>query len=366
MKIFIVCNYLGGGGAERVAVSLATGLFKRGYEMYIVADLVTYRAYEVDKSIKLLNLYNPNKPKYVKVLQSIKNVRKYAKKYRPDLIITFLHFPSLASRFGVVGLGIPVIQTIHHALESDTYRIPPLVKFFDKHTSPLYAHTTLLTKPDVDFLGKRGKRISIMPNPLTFTPYEGELNKQKFIFSAGRLDDWHYKGWDILIKTIAELRSELKEKGWRVLLAGTGREESVAFLKNMCVDYQVDDLIEFLGFRKDILELFQKSSIFFLSSRTEGLPMVLIEAMSQGCACVATDFKGRTKEIVTNDKEGLLAQPEDYHTLAKHISLIINNPELRKDMQRQAIERSKFYLVDHVIDMWEDLISKVLNKNDNE
>lgn len=362
MKLFVVCNYLGGGGAERVAVNLANGLSQRNYEVYIIADLVRYRSYEVDENITQLSLHSPDIPNYLKAIQGIKNIRKYAKQYHPDLIITVMHFCSLFAKTGTLGMGIPIIQTIHHPLESKAYKLHPIAKFLDKHTSPLYAHTTVLTKADIEFLGNYGKRVSVMPNPLSFTPVDHLPIKEKIIFSAGRLDNWHYKGWDILIKTIHEIKEYMFNNNWRLLLAGTGRDESIKFLEDMCKDYGVEKLVDFVGFRRDVIDYFRKSSIFFLSSRAEGLPMVLIEAMSQGCACVATDFKGRTREILTNDETGLLAEPEDYKTLAKHLKLVMDDDNLRVRMQQNAIERSKYYKLDNIVDMWESLIKKVVSE----
>ena len=118
--------------------------------------------------------------------------------------------------------------------------------------------------------------------------------------------------------------------------------------------------IELLGYRTDMEQLFQQASIFVLSSRSEGLPMVLIEAMSQGCAPIATDFKGRTKEIITSEKEGLTCEPEDIEALAEGIQKLMNDEELRKTIQQNAIERSKFYSLDYIIEMWERLFRTLL------
>ena len=355
MKIFIVCRYLGGGGAERVAVNLAHGFISRGHEVYCIADLNTHRSYQIDDRIHLLSLHRSNASKPGIVLQAIPNIRRYAKAYRPDLIIGVMHFCSLASRAAVIGLKIPVVQTIHHALESETYKFSPLTIWMDRKTCPLYSKTILLTEADKKVLSKWDDKTMVIPNPLTYEPLTQPMEKDKIILSAGRLDDWNYKGWDILIQTAHEIRDFLKEHGWKMLIAGNGKEESFTTLNNMKKEYGVDDIVDFIGYQKDMLSLYRKASIFFLSSRSEGLPMVLLEAMSQGCACVATDYKGRTKEIITSDGEGLLAQPEDYVQLAAHLKEMIENEDKRKTIQRNAIERSKFYSLDQVVDRWEKL-----------
>lgn len=354
MKIFIVCNYIGGGGAERVAVLMANGLADRGHEVCIIADLERYRSYEVNGKVRQLWLHKTGIPVKNRIWQGIKNIRKYAKLYRPDVIIGNMHICSLISRIGTIGMGIPVVLTIHHALESDTYHFPLVLKLLDRHSLWMYPHFTVLTQPDKEFLGRKGKRAVVMPNPVSFSPLSEVPEKEKFILASGRINDWKYKGWDVLIKTWAKIADKYPD--WKIKIAGNGSEETFMFLKSMAKDYGVLDRIEFLGFRNDIMDLFNKASIFLLSSRTEGLPMVLIEAMSQGCAPVATDFKGRTKEIITNDNEGLLAQPEDCDKLAENLSLLIENPSLREKIQRGAMERSKYYLTDHVLDLWEEFL----------
>jgi GalNAc-alpha-(1->4)-GalNAc-alpha-(1->3)-diNAcBac-PP-undecaprenol alpha-1,4-N-acetyl-D-galactosaminyltransferase len=232
------------------------------------------------------------------------------------------------------------------------------VKMLDRYSLWMYSNFTVLTAPDKECLGKKGKKAFIMPNPLTFTPLDSIPPKEKIILASGRINDWKYKGWDVLIKTWGKIAAKYPD--WKILIAGNGNEETFSFLKNMAKEHGVLNRIDFLGFRTDIVDLFQRASIFLLSSRTEGLPMVLIEAMSQGCAPVATDFKGRTKEIITSDKEGLLANPEDADKLAENISKLIDDPSLLAEIQKNAIERSKYYLPNNVLDIWESYLKSIV------
>ena len=275
-----------------------------------------------------------------------------------------MHFCSLVSRFAVIGLKINVIQTIHHALESDTYKFSPLTVWLDRHTCPLYTKTILLTQADKKVLHKWKHKIHVVPNPVTFTPLEKLPIKDNIILAAGRLDDWKYKGWDILINAAHTIAETLREKKWVIKIAGNGSTESVDLLKKMCQEKDVSDIVQFIGYQNDMQSLYKRASIFLLSSRSEGLPMVLIEAMSQGCACVATDFKGRTREIITSDEEGLLAAPEDYKSLAHHIDFLINNENKRSLIQQNAIARSMYYGLDNILNKWENILN-TLYKSEN-
>ena len=87
--------------------------------------------------------------------------------------------------------------------------------------------------------------------------------------------------------------------------------------------------------------------------------MVVLEAMSQGCACVATDYKGRTKEIINSEKCGILCQPEDDKALAEGLDKMITDKEYRESVQRNSIERSKDFSVPRIIQEWETLIESL-------
>ena len=388
MKIFLVCNSLGGGGAERVHVNLANGFAQRGHEVYLIADVNQPASYPVDEQVHVLPLCPQSTNKLKKWGGAVSMLRKNIKKYKPDVVIGNMHLCSSVSRIAAVGTHTPVVMTIHHALESKEYDgFSKSEKFLDRHSPSIYAATTVLTEADKEVMNnkyRQKKNIVVMPNPLTFTPIRvtdnGQMvndqgtvvEKEKIILAAGRLNDWKCKGWDLLIKAWALINGQmtigngqfddqsLAISGWRLQIAGTGSEQDFSFLKQLCKENEVEDSVEFLGYRTDMKELYQKASIYCLSSRSEGLPMVLIEAMSQGCAPVACENLGRTKEIITNEKEGLLFKTADVNDLAKQLSRMITDSEYRNRVQRAAVKRSAYFQIDHIIDIWEDGLNGIV------
>ena len=378
MKIFLVCNSLGGGGAERVHVNLANGFAQRGHEVYLIADVNQPASYPVDEQVHVLPLCPQSTNKLKKWGGAVSMLRKNIKKYKPDVVIGNMHLCSSVSRIAAIGTHTPVVMTIHHALESKEYDgFSKSEKFLDRHSPSIYAATTVLTEADKEVMNNKyhqKKNIIVMPNPLTFTPVTEIPSKESIVLAAGRLNDWKYKGWDLLIKAWALINGQLKMEngqfdvqssalsGWRLEIAGTGSENDFAFLKQLCKENDVEDSVEFLGYRTDMKELYQKASIYCLSSRSEGLPMVLIEAMSQGCAPVACENLERTKEIITSEKEGLLFKTADVDDLAKQLSRMITDSEYRNNVQRAAVKRSAYYQIDHIIDIWEDRLNKVVIK----
>lgn len=363
MKIFLVCNSLGGGGAERVHVNLANGFAQRGHEVYLVADTNMEASYPVDEAVKVLPLCPKSDNKFVKWGKAIGWLRKNIKQYRPDVVIGNMDLCSLISRLASLGLSVPVIFTNHHALESRAYKIHNKEKIGDRFLPMFMTATTLLTTADKEYMAKKyhqQKNIFVMPNPLTFTPVSNIPPKENIIFAAGRLNNWRYKGWDILISAAERLAPLLREKQWKIQIAGGGTKSETEVIEKMINSAHVEDVVELLGYRKDMDFLYQRSSIYCLSSRTEGLPMVLIEAMSQGCAPVACENLGRTKEIVTNESEGLLFKTADVDDLAKQLSIMITDCDKRTKTHYSAVKRSEFYLIENIVDMWENLLKNVV------
>ena len=357
MKIFIVCNSLGSGGAERVGANLANGFIQHGHQVYIVTDNNQPIHYPVEKEVQILPFGRKEDGKIKKWLHAIINIRKYAHKEQPDIIMGITNLPSFVAKIGVIGMGIPVILTIHHAVERiKSQQLSIVTRFYDRQISKTYKYVAVLTNADKEFLHNR-KGIFVIPNPVSFSPAKSLPQKEKIVMAAGQINRWHYKGFDILIKAWAKLASKYPE--WKLQLAGTGSQKDIDYLQSLAKEYNVINRMDFLGFRTDIHDLFNKASIFVLSSRSEGLPMVLIEAMSQGCAPVATSNLGRTKDIITSDKEGLICPPEDVEGLAECMEKLIQDNYLREEIQRKAIERSKFYALDNIIKMWEDLFETI-------
>ena len=105
--------------------------------------------------------------------------------------------------------------------------------------------------------------------------------------------------------------------------------------------------------------MFRESEIFVLSSRYEGFGNVLLEAMSQGCACIACDYKGRQREIIRNETEGLCIEPEDVEQLAKAILRMITDEVYRNSVRINGISCSKDHDVSIIADRWLNMFEEI-------
>lgn len=414
MKIGIVQVALSHGGAEQVGVMLANGLRQHGHDSFILTDMNEPVVYRVDDSVPIYDFAGKKTKALIKWLKAIKNIRHTVKQEKPDVVIGIMGLCTLVTYIACLGLRIPIVMTEHNSFERPSSASMPLsLKIFKFWINKLYKHITVLTEADKKVIGNRLKNVTVMPNPLLLTPVEEIPPKENVVMAAGRVDSWHYKGFDVLIKSwkiIQDLNDDDNDddnlREWWLKIAGAGKKESFEYLMNLLPDgnwiHNEDDNdddnenwfwrsekyhIEFLGFQKDMESLYKKSEIFVLSSRYEGFGLVLIEAMSQGCAPVACDYKGRQREILKETHPtppclgreadcaesninksslnsvysdcGILCEPENVEALASALVKMMKDEVYRKQAQKKSVERSKYYSLDNCVNRWEEFLSQI-------
>lgn len=376
----IVSPHLCYGGAERVAVCLANGFVEAGHEVIMVANLFDPITYSLDDRIIKLNLMKSNANIIKKWLPTFLLLRKYIKEQKPDVILGIMDTVSLIAKIASIGLSVPVVMTEHSCLDWPKYVHCSWLKHFLKFdVKRIHDFVTILTEADRPFVEKYNKNIKVMPNPLALVPVKEVEHKDNVIVAAGRIPVWHYKGFDILIQAWSKIARKYPD--WKLEIAGkdddykplvekTIDNNSSAQIKALTANARMlvkdnewlinEGRLEFLGFREDIGEVMKHSAIFVLSSRYEGFGLVLIEAMSQGCACIAADYKGRQSEIITSSEEGITIEPENADAMATALEKVISDKEYRERIQQGAIKRSNYYTIENCIKRWEDYLQNVV------
>lgn len=356
MKIIILVYKLTNGGAERVASLWARGLSEAGHNVFLViGDEKNPITYKVPESVNIHSIasYKPFAP--LRYLDRLLKLRKLVVKENPDVIIGILG-RALWAKIVTFDRKIPIINTEHNSFERPASApMSRSVKFDKFQKNKIYDKVTVLTQADKDFIDGRLKNVVVLPNPLAFAPIDPSKleGKKKIILAAGRLNVWHTKGFDNLIRAWGLIHTKYPD--WKLKIIGSGKDKDYEYLNNLAEQNGVENAMELVGFIEDPVPCYQEASVFVLSSRYEGFGMVLIEAMSQGCACVACDYIGRQSEIITNESEGLVCPADDYNTLAMAIDKVISDEDLRHKMQKGAIERSKYYSVENTTKRWEEI-----------
>lgn len=144
------------------------------------------------------------------------------------------------------------------------------------------------------------------------------------------------KGHDTVLEAWPDVAAA--HPGARVVFAGSGPEE--AWLRRLAVEHGVADSVVFAGFRPDVAQLMQASSLVLLPSRSEALPTVLMEAAACGRAVVASNVEG-IPEVVRDGDTGLLVDAGDPTGLAGAINLLLADDQLRDEMGARARVRAE-------------------------
>jgi GalNAc-alpha-(1->4)-GalNAc-alpha-(1->3)-diNAcBac-PP-undecaprenol alpha-1,4-N-acetyl-D-galactosaminyltransferase len=180
--------------------------------------------------------------------------------------------------------------------------------------------------------------------------------REKVILSVGELSRTEQKGFDTLLQIFAQIAPEYPD--WQLVIVGSGDPGS---LTSMIENSGLEKRVSLIGEVNDVQTLMQRSSVFTLTSRWEGLPMVLLEAMSQGMACIAFDCFTGPRELITDRVDGILVDDQNTDHFVTGLKALIEDQDLRTRLGSQAIDTSKKYLPEKIMQRWVQLIENSLN-----
>ena len=160
-------------------------------------------------------------------------------------------------------------------------------------------------------------------------------NKENVITAMGRLNS--QKGFDTLIKAFSIVNK--KNSSYILKIFGEGSDRDT--LQNLIDNLNLHDYVQLCGTKSDAINDVANSKIFVLSSRYEGMPNALIEAMAAGTACISTDCKFGPSELINDGKNGLLIPVDDVRTLSEKILFLIKNDSARENIEKEAMKIRK-------------------------
>ncbi len=357
MKIDFLSSSMEAGGAQRVISILAEYLVKKGYQVRII----TFRGddhYQLDKRIERIRLHR--QPLFQSVIfNGFFNLMTFYRKKanRPDIISSHVDLLGLVTIPNSILYKIKIIVSEHnnHLAYNNIIQ-----KFIWNYLYPKVDIVTILTKFDKDHFLKLNKNTIVVPNPSPFKVSQNinsNNTKKQEIVAIGSLDRYVHKGFDNLLTIVKRVFDY--NPNWNLKIVGEGAT-GLKFLKNKAEQLKILDKVEFTGYRSDIKEILGNTEIFILSSRFEGLPMVLLEAMSQGAACISYDCISGPSDIITHNCNGILVENQNIDAMVSQLNELINNDSLRRRIKKNAPMAVDKFSIENVGKQWEQIFLRAL------
>lgn len=335
-KVILVCEGLHNrAGIERMTIELAN-LLSEDYTISIVVINSFSDAscpFDIDPKVKIVSL-NTIFKKSIRNLNIpiIKALRKLFKTERPNVVITVATPLVRLTAPACFGLGIRNIAWEHFNIFAGSKMGTAF-----KAIAPWFVdNTVVLTKQDEeDYRKYHAHRVITIPNFTNIGINEPSKCNNMILLAVGRHAP--QKGFDLLIKAWAQTIAP----EWTLRIVGSGSEKHTN--EQLAKNLNVLDRIEFVDAHPDIAKEFQNASCFVLSSRFEGLVLVLIEAKMMGLPCISFDCPNSPKEVIRNGIDGVLVPPEDINQMAITLTTMLKDnyalKEMGKEGRKDAMDR---------------------------
>ncbi len=348
----LVIPSLGRGGAERV-VSLLSQEWSRSHEVVIGVFDASATAYGYGGRLIGLDLAAQdglvNKAK--NALSRIGMLRKLFRQEQPDHIISFMessNFPAIIAAALSGKLGRLTVS-----VRNDPARFPVFYRALIPLLYRFPARVVAVSAGVKDALARMGvpaERLRSIPNPVVMSAKLDIASSQcpgfpnRFVLAVGRLHP--QKGYDRLLHAFARLDSP----GLDLVILGEGSERPA--LIQLASDLGLKDRVHLLGSVPDPEAWYQRAVCFVLSSRHEGWPNVLMEAMACGCPVVSFDCDYGPAEIIEDGVSGLLVEEGDVAALGAAVQRTLNDRSLRDGLAAGGKQRAAMFRVEVMAGYW--------------
>ncbi len=379
-KISFLLLHLGYGGIETAVINTANELVKE-YDVELVSlyNLKNNQVSRINSNISIKYLYNgePNKKAFLESLHEhrylnmikegikatvililkklliIHEIRNSDSKY---LVSTRYDFSVLLSKYGS-SVNIKIAEEHHYHNNNKKYINILKNKYYN--IDYLFALTKTLYDDYHDFLkNNTHTKIVLMPNMLSTIPNKKSKLDKCNLITMSRLD--YGKKNDDIIKAFAKI----KNKNWKLYILGDGNEYDN--LLSLVKELKLTDRVILTGYikKEDLEKYLLDSSIFLMASLTEGLPMVLLEAMSYGIPCIAYETASGVNDIIKDGYNGYVIKDRNEAVYVGCLDKLTTDDKLRHVMGANALKTVDKFTADEIIKKWHRVIRGEINEKE--
>lgn len=350
MKIALIIPAFVSGGAERTVSNLSL-LMQEKHEVFVVLFDVNNRGYPHGGT--LVDLRTPASQygllgKIITLLRRAYRLKKLFKKEKFDGVFALMEAAGapavLADRNTIVSVRdtpesfSSFYQKLLKHLYPRAQKVVAVAKATEyklQHDYGLNNTTTIYNMADIKTATEKSK-----------APIDVE---QPFILAVGRLSE--QKGFDFLIEAYAKSKAK---NHVNLLILGEGSERQA--LETLIKENNVEDKVTLYGTTDNPFAFYAKADFFVLSSRHEGFPNILVEALACHCACLSVDCPTGPNEIITDNENGLLIETENVPKLTESIDRLYFDNDLKARFRENAQASVAYLQPDSIVQEWINLI----------
>jgi GalNAc-alpha-(1->4)-GalNAc-alpha-(1->3)-diNAcBac-PP-undecaprenol alpha-1,4-N-acetyl-D-galactosaminyltransferase len=366
MRITLVISSLSSGGAERVMSSMANYWAEHCHDVtFITLTTKSDDFYSLLPKVRRIALGLTGKSSHI--LDAVWNnvcrlwhLRQSIRASRADVVISFIDQTNVLTLAGCLGLQVPVV--VSERIDPRFHNIGVVWAWLRQLLYPQAAAVVVQTDA-VRIWAEgmvRSQLVHIIPNAVTCLlgrPGSEIVEKSTggVVAAMGRLS--FQKGFDVLLKAFAQCSR--KHDGWSLIIVGEGEERQQ--LEAKIFELGIQDRVSLPGRVQDAFGgILSRTDIFVMSSRFEGFPNALLEAMAYGCAVISTDCPSGPRDIIREGVDGVLVPPNDVGAMAEAMERLMMDQVGRQVLGRRATEIVDRFSMGAVMGKWDEVLAGVI------
>lgn len=351
MKCLLHISVISGGGAERVLCQLSNYLVKTS-EVILLISHKTQNEYELDGRIR--KMYIEDEIENHSIINQIKYIRNLIRKECPDICISFLPEPNFRLLLSSIGLKTKTLISVRNDPEKEYSS--SIYKGLANILYPIADGIVFQTKSAKEWFSKKIQHKSrIIMNQVASDFFSTKHSSEEYFIATGRLNS--QKNYYLMIEAFSKIIQKYPKEELRVYGEGELKKELEIYIKNL----KADENVMLMGRTDNIAEVLSHAKGFLLSSDFEGMPNGLLEAFAVGVPCISTDCPcGGPQTIIKNGFNGLLTPVNDSEKFYCAILEVIENPDKRKQMAKNAKIKAEEFSPEKVFGDWMAYIDELV------
>ncbi len=371
MRLLIFIHSLSCGGAERVTANLANHWAGKGWDIAVVT-LAPRRNdfYELHPAVKriALELVGNSANRLVGLAQNLRRVfalRRVLRELQPDVALGMMTGANVL--LSIAAWGLPEVAAIgSERIHPPLWPLSTVWEALRRYSYSRLVAVTAVSHESADWLKAhtRVRRAPVIPNavllPLSLqtprvTPDLLCQRKRRLLLAVGRLDV--QKGFDRLVDAFTKPAEKYSD--WDLVILGEGPQRHE--LQRQVLAGGLEKRIFLPGSVGNVGEWYERADLYVLSSRFEGFPNSLLEAMAHGLPAISFDCDTGPRDIIRHEVDGLLVPPGDVVGMTAALDRLMGDVALRQQFAERATEVRERFSMERIAGMWEALFKEIIN-----